>query len=325
MLLDESYGPAMPAGLTQMPQKAVLYAIETYFWEGWEDLVRIAGDSAKALLSTHSLVLLKPDALCTRKIETILQWLEVNGFSIIDCMSVEVSSHQTRALWRYQWNTARRDRKEALDALLAAAPSILLIIRSLQDVHLTAAQRFAQLKGPADAALQRPGDLRARLGTPTHLLNFVHSADEPSDVARELAILLPSAERRKVAQRMMQGDAIPAREVANLVSHLYDQVPHRQLDLREALTRVEDAVGTAGSVSQPRRERIANLIDRIRREEVASWRELFALLDECDVPYEPWDRITIAAFLANVAHEGVDFLIPSLQPVVIAPSRSGRT
>jgi nucleoside diphosphate kinase len=314
MVLDESYGPSLPAGLTQMPQKAVLYAMETYFWEGWEDLVGLAGDSAAAMLAAHSLVLLKPDALCSRKIETILQWLGENGFSVVDCMSVEVSRHQTRALWRYQWNTARRERKEALDALLAAAPSILLIIRSRLDAHMTAAQRFAQLKGPADAELQRPGDLRARLGTRTHLMNFVHSADEPADVARELAILLPTAERRRVVQRMLKGDDFPAHEAASLVARLYEKAPRHSLDLKESLARVEDAVRRTHAVPQ----RVAELIDRIRGGETANWRELFALLDDCGARYEPWDRITIAAYLANVAHEGVEFLIPSLQPVLAA-------
>ncbi|MCW7536793.1 hypothetical protein OOT46_02855 [Aquabacterium sp. A7-Y] len=316
MLLDESYGPAMPDGMTQMPQKAVLYAVETYFWEGWDDLVNLAGDSARTLLSAHSLVLVKPDALCCRKAEMILQWLDENGFSVVDCMSVEVSRHQTRALWRYQWNTARRDRKEALDALLAAVPSLLLIIRSRQDHHLSAAQRFTQLKGPADAELQRPGDLRARLGTRTHLMNFVHSADEPADVARELAILLPPLARRRVFQKMLQGAVCPADEVASLVVALYDKVRPHSLDLSESLARIEDAVRQMLAEQDPRRERVADLIDRIKLRKEASWRELFTLLDECGVRYEPWDRITIAAFLANVAHEGVAFLISSLQPVL---------
>lgn len=55
MLLDHRYGQSFPAGLTCMPAKATLYSLDSHFWEAWEDLGGIAGQSALELARAHSL------------------------------------------------------------------------------------------------------------------------------------------------------------------------------------------------------------------------------------------------------------------------------
>lgn len=92
--LQTLYGPPMPRGLTGMPEKEALYATDAYFWEGWEDLVDVAQESALAFLRTHAFILVRPDAIASRKIEPILQWLHLNGYSVVDAAALRPDHHQ---------------------------------------------------------------------------------------------------------------------------------------------------------------------------------------------------------------------------------------
>ncbi|WIH04871.1 nucleoside-diphosphate kinase [Xanthomonas translucens pv. graminis] len=300
MLLDGRYAPSFPDALTEMDSKALLYALDPYFWEGWEDLTAVAGTAACELAHTYSLVLLRPDSLAARKAEAVLDWLPDNGFVVVDCISLGVDRHQVRALWQYQWNNAIRERKEACDALMQSGPSLLLIIRSDTASVLpdSTAARFARLKGAADPALRRPGDLRLRLGHKSRMLSYLHSPDEPADFVRELAILLDSAQRRAVGKKITcVAPAVTSQQLAGMVASAYSQTAHNALDLAASLDRIQAVALSATEPTDRDRLSLLCLIDKARCGERVDWRDLFSLLDMRDAAYEPWDRITIAGHL----------------------------
>lgn len=312
LLIDERFGPAIPEGLTQMPSKTALYALDTHFWEGWEDLAGMAADSAGALARSHALLLVRPDAFAARKVEALLQWLPQNGFSAVASAWLDVSSHQACALWRYQWNTAPRVRREALTAVLGAAASLLLVIRSTQAGELPATTRFARLKGPADPALRRPGDLRAVLGSPAHLISYVHAADDAADLLRELAILLPECERRSVFAAMRDGAGLCAEELLAAVRAACERVPRHSFALAGAVERLGAAVRAQLPAGDPDRAAVTHDLDQLLAGSPLDWRRMFRILDASRVSYDRWDRIAVMGHASDVSYEGLIPLIPGV-------------
>ncbi len=315
MLIDQGSGTAVAAGLTEIPDKATLYSIDTYFREGWEDLVTVAGHAATALASRHSMMLLKPDAIVSRRLDVVLDWLPRHGFSVVACVPMAVRPDQARALWRYQWNCAPRIRKDAYMALFEASASILLVVRSTQEPHVSAAKRLANLKGPADPALQGPDDLRAWLGNATHLLSFVHAADEPADLVRELAILLPAGQRTAIHARMRGGLDVPDQELRAMAARVCEGMPRHALGLPDAVARIEGLARTDAGMDTAEREAVAALCERAKRGAAVDWRVLFGLLDQREIRYDPWDRITIAAHASDVSNPHLEALLPGAVPL----------
>lgn len=310
MRLDGRYGLAVPAGLTDMADKAVLYALDPYFRDGLEDLGEAAGASLQQMALSHSLILLRPDAIACRKAQVIVEWLSRTAFALVDCLPVQVDRHQVRALWQYQWNCAVRERKDACDALMCSSPSLLLIVRddSGEWRSGSAAARFAGLKGSADPALRRPTDLRAMLLHKSRMLSFIHSPDEAADFVRELAIFLDANARQPVYAKMLGGVQAPAEAVENAIQSLYRQLPERSLELGEALDRI--AASARGAIGdEADREAVAGLVQRARAGGRLDWRELFSLLDRHGVAYEDWDRIVIAGHVITMDIAGKVALI----------------
>jgi nucleoside diphosphate kinase len=315
MLIDGRFGAPISPGLTEMSQKSSLYSVDTYFWESWEDLMGAAGARAADLAHSHSLILIKPDAFAARKVEAIVDWLSQNGFTIVACMPLEVCRHQARALWRYQWNAAPRIRKEALTTLLAAASSMLLIIRSDRVSGVSTAIRFASMKGSADRSLQRPGDLRAVLSSPAHLISFVHAADDPADFVRELGILLAGKERRDLYGSMRDGAEVSLREILAVTEEAYQSVPYRSFDLLGAVERISAAAHLRLDAHDPDYRGVASILAEILVGRAADWPALFRMLDDRMAAYDKWDRITIAGHASDAALDTVSPLVPGVVAV----------
>lgn len=318
VLIGAENGPPIPVGLTSLCEKAALFATDTYFWEGWEDVLEVAGDSAQAMLHAHALLMLKPDAVAARKLNTVIPWLPRNRFSIVGCVTHRVMPAETKALWRYQWNTAPRERREAYDLMFAAGPSLVLMLRFLEGQDESASERITRLKGPADPALQEPNDLRSVLGSGAHLLSFVHATDEPADVARELAILLGPSERRSLLSRMMKGEVCAEKVLIDACRALDREVAEAALDFDASLKRLGEAAAACMDENDPDLALATRLLSRLRRGE-GDWRGLFSLLEKHDASFDPWDLITVAGHVADVSYPGIQVLVPG-----VGPRRSGR-
>lgn len=129
------------------------------------------------------MLLLKPDAVVTRRLAEILRWITARGFAITGVVTVTMDRHAIRALWQYGWNAASRDRRDAAD-LYVTAGDCLLVVLARPGRREPATLALSRAKGPADVTRCRPGQLRELLN---FQLNLVHTADEPADLLRELA------------------------------------------------------------------------------------------------------------------------------------------
>jgi nucleoside diphosphate kinase len=171
-----------------------IFSRDVYLVDGWEIAQSVFGDGLDAFCAQHTYLLVKPDALATRQMKTVLGWLEANGWSVRAVRGIRFCRHSAMELWRYNWSQRTRRHIAVLEALLSQHPGVLLILRSERARGMDASRRLALEKGPPDPRHRAPGQLRRVLGDLNSLLNHVHSPDGPAGFLRELSVLLPAAE-----------------------------------------------------------------------------------------------------------------------------------
>lgn len=236
---------SMPLWLTCSEFKRRLYGTDTYAIEGLEAVQDVAGEEARLFCYQHSLLVVKPEAVVARKLEQIFSWLEKVGFLIVEAIPFRFSPTITRGLWGYHWNAVTGVHRRVVDLLVESGPSVAILVRSTEPGELPASLRLADLKGHANPARRQPGQLRYELGDHNALLNHVHSPDEPIDLLRELAVVVPGAELKRVLGAAHGRQMVTARQLGqSLVPSLYrDAGPVQSLNLSQVLAEVEAALG----------------------------------------------------------------------------------
>ncbi len=196
-LCDRLEGNPVWRQLTRMPEKQRLYSAEVSFRQSWADAVSAFGLDVYGQLHQAALLLIKPDGLATGKARLILDSLAANGYAVVAVEAATLTRHIWQDIWRYQNMTATLDRLAVIDLVLAGS-SVALLLRCPTEPGVPASVRLTQLKGGVDVTQQSPTCLRRTLAQPNRMLSFLHVANEPADIVRELGILFDVAVRRSL-------------------------------------------------------------------------------------------------------------------------------
>jgi hypothetical protein len=215
-------------------------------------------------------------------------------------------------LWRYQLTSATLDRLAVNELLLGAGPALFLLLRSEPGHELPGAVRLSTLKGSATLEAQKPGTLRSLLGQPNRVLSYVHVADEPADVLRELGLLFDAPTRRDLLDSLAAG-ALTARDKEVLDDALERfAAPTRSLSSTDALRRVTEAAATAepGPAAESVRHRLA----RMERGERVEWRPFLADLAAAGVRPERWDLAVLGTYFIEYDEPGHPKVLTNPKP-----------
>lgn len=288
--------------LSADPAKRAAYRLDTYAREGL-DLFR--SPSERAWLYTTTFVVLKPDAIAGRRCGLVLDILEEEGWVPFAAETFRFDPVLTREIWRYQFNAASRQRIAVVDHLLGSSPSLLVLLRDTRrSGGLPASVRLTAAKGAADPGSAHAQDLRSRFGRVNGLFNFVHTADEPADLVRELRLLsyrTGTAWLRAALTQAPPADrsACPAR---GRLAELEAEVPAHDLDARAGVRRLTARTDAWGALAREHpspgavRQWLAALETHPLPPGSARWDVLSVLTDwiDCNEP-------GVAPLLANVS------------------------
>lgn len=169
---------------------------DLHFRAAWHDARGILGPGAADAVRNLALVCLKPDAVVGRRGARILAFLDAQGGTPVAAAPIRFERLATYELWRNDWCVYPIDRLAFCRFWYEAAEGLLLLVRLPERDGMSAARRLSAVKGSSLPHARRPTDLRTRLEPPNQVLNFVHVADHPGDVLRELSILLDPPARR---------------------------------------------------------------------------------------------------------------------------------
>ena len=179
--------------LTVNPIKERIYQRDPHFTDAINAL-RAAWPDERSLISflwNHTSLLLRPEAILARRSRSIFPVLRAHGLIPVGVRHIRLMSEQASLLWRYQANVMTRGHLTLLRRLLAAGPSIYIVLKDTSLRKSTpAAGHVTYLKGPTLVSRRRALQLRSLAGPAiAGILSYIHASDDPADFLRELAVL----------------------------------------------------------------------------------------------------------------------------------------
>ncbi|MBP2067089.1 nucleoside-diphosphate kinase [Streptomyces iranensis] len=293
-------GDEIPSWLSIQPLKRKLYGIDLYFREAWGELSTAArsADELRGWMNRHAILLCKPDAVVSRQLEAVFDWLARHDIRVVASEITSASRHVIRALWEFQWNIATRDRRDVTELFMARSHMLVLVVR-MPSHPVPAAVRMAALKGSADASVRESHQLRSSLSTVNYILNAVHSPDEPADFVRELSVLLDEEQRRRVLHAMLiDAEHSPSAEA----ERLYQQTD-RERSLDYATRRSEwlhaiVATEHGGLIDTDHGLLLTELLASVEAGK-RGWHEFPTAMVHAQVPWDAWDTVVLGTTLAD--------------------------
>jgi Nucleoside diphosphate kinase len=310
----ESQTRAILEATTVLEDKIRYFNGEPFAREAMRDLVELVGENrVLGLLLTHGTVLIKAESVAIRAAERIDQRIRAAGFTPVAVRPLRLDRTTIRLLWLYVLNGATLDRLDLLDLFKPAAASILLFCRDdrVDENAIPAAVRLQRLKGPTMPGQREPGQLRYGLGPDNRLLNFVHAADEPADVLRELGVLFDRAERRALIAELLRGeDAGDALQRA--LEDAYATCPVRDLEPGPALERLRRAVGLVvpAPLAEAALPHLDGLLTRDSGEAERAWGLAHALLWPYAGELGVWDYVVVGSSVCQHDPAGAVRILP---------------
>jgi nucleoside diphosphate kinase len=284
--------PGYLRALCRAGPKRDLLAVDPYVREAWLHDGELRDTH---WLWRHTFVALKPDAIAGRRASRILAAVAALGLRAVTATTVRFHPVLVREIWRYQFNAASAHRIAVVDHLLGAGPTVLVLLRDEARGELPVSVRLTAAKGPAEPSRAAGTDLRTRVGRVNGLLNFIHTADEPIDVARELMLFSYT-----VGTRWLRGG--PER-LDEALAWAAAAIPAHDLDVTASLARLaagrDGWAGLARDSAAP--EHVGAWIDRVR---------------ESPLPGggRSWDVLTVITSWMSCNEPGIAPVVPTTSP-----------
>ncbi|HVK20208.1 MAG TPA: nucleoside-diphosphate kinase [Actinokineospora sp.] len=283
----------VPSALSRLPEKIAAFAADPYFRDAWDDLSTVVGDGSEiaALLADAAPLVLRPDALVSGRARRVLESVYAAGFTPVAMAWFTFSRHVIRETWRYQLNVATRDRIDVMDMVLRGEDAVYILLEKPdrpRDVPATSL--LSDMKGPSAPEDRRPEHLRSLAGSAQEsVLTYVHVADEPADIVRELGVFFDRPQRRKLF-----GSLGARRDLGeSVIAEIDDRTRTADLGYDTALSRLARLAEGQPGLAQP----LIRLLSRIEAGDGSCWRDLLDHVERTGLPLSRWGKAAIAARL----------------------------
>ncbi|MFD5539769.1 hypothetical protein ACFWIJ_18600 [Streptomyces sp. NPDC127079] len=284
----------VPEWLSQEGRKRKIYAGDPYYRDTWDDLTTLLGTDSAVADQLHRVapMVLKPDAVAVRGGARLLAAVRAANFVPVAWGKFRFDRHITRELWRYQLNAATRERIDVLDMYMPTGESLYILLRDTTESGIPATARLCEMKGPTRPEDRKAHHLRWIAGaTQASVLTYVHVADEPADLLREMGIFFERSERRRLLTALDSHQDVTQKVLAAL-TEVEARTEASDLSWKPALDRLGAQLS-----GHPDRAELATLLQQVRSGRSRDWQSLLALADKSGLQWSHWDRIAVAAQL----------------------------
>lgn len=316
--------------LSVVPEKRDAFAKDLYFRECWADVAGIFGNARMSMLGSIGILNVKPDAVVGRRMTGVLEFVIEHDFLPIAAAPLRLTRHSIRELWRYDWHVYPVDRL-AFSTFWYTSTEVLMFV--LQDISpqgfLPASVRLSQLKGHGLPEKRTSSDLRTVLRSPNGILTFVHVADEPLDVVRELGIFFDRPERKALLTEIKHSAGVNRYDdVLNNIARLEACYPEHDLNFSSSLSRLEKSLAVTAKAATYLRKLLSD-------GETLGWDDLCSMIDPATEEVDRWDFISVASHVIRLERDVSPDIFPSVdvdrwamlasEPAAFGPARFPRS
>ena len=275
---------------TTLPRKRTLYSRDSLFLEGYYDASLIWQEQMASLLARVALVLFKSETIAGQRLQVAHTLLTAQGFAAVAAEPVRFTGGLFHDLWRYQFQRATSDKIRLYTRWAAGTNGVVAAyIQTAPAPRRPASVSMKVFKGPAAVERRQPEQLRSLMASPNSILNFVHASDEPADVLRELAILVPAERRDRVWRAIATADFEAGQAELLALADRFASGPPHDLDVAAAGERLAAKCSANGAAGQRYFDAVTT------REKLLVLRELELALGARCAEVDPIDVIVFAS------------------------------
>ncbi|GAA3679440.1 nucleoside-diphosphate kinase [Streptomyces iranensis] len=298
----------VPEWLSREGRKREIYAGDPYYRDAWDDLTALLGTEWAVADQLHRVapMILKPDTVAIRGGARLLAAVRAAGFVPVAWSKFRFDRHVTRELWRYQLNVATRERIDVMDMIMPAAESLYILLRDTAESGIPATARLSDMKGPTRPEDREAHHLRWIAGAAqASVLTYIHVADEPADILRELGVFFESSERKRLLAALNSRQDV-TQQVLTALTEVEACTEASDLFWNSALDRLDAQLS-----GHPDTAELAALLQQVRAGRSKDWQSLLALADRLGLQWSHWDRVAVAAHL-SARHLEAEPVIPDV-------------
>lgn len=287
---------------TVMADKSNLYEGDIFFRESAFLLHQMFGDRTLDVLDRYSYILLKPDGVVARAMDSLTSCLNDNGFTVRGVKRVSFNRHSIRELWKYELNRATLQRLQAIDILLTANHSVLLFIENIHPAEQSCSSRLKSIKGPVVKGDRSETDVRHVIDAGHGLLNYIHTPDETADFIRELAVLLPPAD----ITMLFEGRSAPWCVTESKSNEVYAGSTENPIDVSKS---VNCLLNNCTSLDNDLEQELAEDLNSLLSDNQFDWQYIWDAYCQGTLNAEKWDVIVVIAAATQCNLDGVEALL----------------
>lgn len=130
-----------------------------------------------------TLAIIKPDAIAAKRAGTIIELIELNGFTILQMQKLRINQTQAEAFY-----AIHKDKPffKELTSYISSGPVIVMVLEKENAI-----QEWRDLMGATNPAKAAPGTIRRMFGT-SICSNATHGSDAPETAATEIKFFFPN-------------------------------------------------------------------------------------------------------------------------------------
>jgi nucleoside diphosphate kinase len=276
-------------------------AKDIYFYESHEDVVEVLGAEAPAWLHRTALLVFFPDAVVSNQVGAGVRLLGGLGFVPLAAELVRIDGKACREIYRRELrvlNDETRDRLAIHDAFMPFTDSIVVLLADERpEEGVAASRRFRPHKGSGEPHLRRPGTVRAVLNSPNNVFRLVHSSDGPTEMVRDLGILLDGPQRRRLLRDLRRGRPMTAEDLEKMAAHSRARVGERSLDVQPPLQAMREqlAARTRNGGGGPELAAFAAMLTDLAEGRPVHCDDLYRAARRTGGRLDSWELIAIGA------------------------------
>jgi nucleoside diphosphate kinase len=287
-------------------------AKDIYFQESHADVVEVLGDEAPAWLDRTAMLVFLPDAVVSDQVGAGLRLLERLGFVPLAAELVRIDAKASREIYRRELRTLNdqtRDRLAVHDAFMPFTESIAVLLADERpEDGVAATRRLRPHKGSGDPHLRLPGTIRAVLHSPNNVFRLVHASDGPTEMVRDLGILLDGPQRRRLLRNLRLGRPMRAEDLEKMAMHSRARVGERSLAVQPALRAIRERLAATmrNGGGGPELAAFAAMLTDLAEDRPVHCAALYRSARRTGCRLDPWELIAIGALALSSIGPTID-------------------